>query len=72
MPTSHLNQPARSNGPAAGSASACERPPLHTRPLRRLVALALASGVIGAGIVAGSAHATGTAGNKGQSRPFSS
>src|SRR3954453_14974681 len=66
MPTSHLDHPAQSNGPAAGSASARERPPLRTRPLRRLVALALASGVIGAGIVTGLLYATGSAGNQGQ------
>src|SRR4051794_317130 len=66
MPTSHVRQPAQSNGPAAGSASARERPALRTHPLRRLVALVLASGVIGGGIVAGLLFATGTAGNPGQ------
>jgi putative serine protease PepD len=65
MPTSHLNHPAPSNGPAAGSASAREGPRLRSRPLRQLVALALASAVIGAGIVTGLLYATG-AGNQGQ------
>src|SRR4051794_2063738 len=64
MATSHLDQSAQSNGPAAGSTH--ERPPLRSRPLRRLVALALASGLIGAGIVTGLLYATGATGNQDQ------
>src|SRR3954453_19411420 len=64
MATSHLDQSAQSNGPAAGSTH--ERPPLRSRPLRRLVGPGLASRLIGAGIVTGLIYATGATGNQDQ------
>jgi S1-C subfamily serine protease len=48
----------------APSGSRRTPPPLRSRPLGRALALALASGVIGAGIVAGLLFATGVAGDQ--------
>jgi S1-C subfamily serine protease len=63
MPSSQLDQSVQSNGPAVHSKGG--PPPLRSRPLGWLLALALISGVIGAGIVTGLLYTTGAAGGQG-------